>query len=72
MVIEKSKDPDAFADFERAGWDGNIAGYEGVFGPVTRQSVDATFDAANVQSGSKVLDVCTGPGMLAAESETAV
>lgn len=66
MGIEVSKDPNAFADFERAGWDNNITGYEDVFGPVTRQTVEATLDAANVHAGAKVLDVCTGPGMLAA------
>lgn len=66
MVIETSKESESFANFERAGWDKNIAGYDGVFGPVTRQTVNATLDAANVTAGSKVLDVCTGPGMLAA------
>jgi len=66
MVIELSKEAEAFADFERAGWDKNIFGYDDVFGSVTRQTVNATLDAANVEAGTKVLDVCTGPGMLSA------
>jgi len=64
MIIEKSKDAGAFADFELAGWDHNIAGYDDAFGRVSRQTVDATLDAAGIRSGMKLLDVCTGPGML--------
>lgn len=64
MAIEKSKNPDAFIDFERAGWDANIAGYDQAFGSVSRQTVEPLLKAANVTSGMRVLDVCTGPGML--------
>jgi ubiquinone/menaquinone biosynthesis C-methylase UbiE len=66
MAIEKSNSPGEFIDFERAGWDANIAGYEDFLGPVSRQTVGPTLDAAAVRSGMRVLDVCTGPGMLAA------
>lgn len=65
MPIEKSNDPEAFVAFENAGWGTNIAGYDDAFGPVSRQTVEPTLDAANVESGMRVLDVCTGPGMLA-------
>lgn len=65
MAIEKSKSPAEFVDFERAGWGANIAGYDDAFGPVSRQTVRPTLDAANVRSGMRVLDVCCGPGMLA-------
>lgn len=64
MAIEKSKNPDEFVDFERVGWDTNIAGYDHAFGPVSRQTVQPLLDAANVRSAMRVLDVCTGPGML--------
>jgi SAM-dependent methyltransferase len=66
MAIEKSKTPDEFINFERAGWDANIAGYDQAFGPVSRQTVEPTLDAAAVRAGMRVLDVCTGPGMLVA------
>lgn len=65
MAIEKSKNPAEFLDFERAGWGVSIAGYDDAFGVVTRQTVGPTLDAANVRAGTRVLDVCCGPGMLA-------
>ena len=64
MVIERSKNPEAFIGFERAGWDANIAGYDQAFGSVSRQTVGPLLNAANVSAGMRVLDVCTGPGML--------
>ncbi|MFP6759756.1 MAG: methyltransferase domain-containing protein [Alphaproteobacteria bacterium] len=65
MSIEKSNDQDAFREFERVGWDRAIDGYVDVLGPVTRQTVETTLDAAAVKAGTRVLDVCTGPGYLA-------
>jgi len=64
MAIEKSKNSDAFVDFERAGWANSIAGYDEAFGSVSRQTVAPMLDAAGVRAGAHVLDVCTGPGML--------
>lgn len=66
MAIEKSDSPSEFVAFELAGWDQNIAGYDRFFGPVSRQTVAPTLDAARVGVGMRVLDVCSGPGMLAA------
>ncbi len=66
MTIEKSKSPVEFAAFERTGWDANIAGYDRAFGAVARQTVVPLLDAAAVGRGSRVLDVCAGPGMLTA------
>ena len=65
MPIQVSNEPDAFRAFEQAGWNSVAAGYEAVLGPLTAQSVDATLDAAGVTSGCRVLDVCTGHGVLA-------
>jgi len=65
MPIQVSKQPHAFRDFERSGWNAVSEGYEAVFGPLTAQSVDATLDAAGVIGGCDVLDVCTGHGVLA-------
>src|SRR5215469_11264455 len=64
MPIEQSREPEQFADFELAGWDSNIAGYDAAFGALARQTVEPMLDAARVTSGSRVLDVCCGPGML--------
>lgn len=66
MPIQWSNEPDAFRAFERAGWNAVIGGYERVFGPLTAQTVGPTLDAAGVASGCRVLDVCTGHGVLAA------
>jgi ubiquinone/menaquinone biosynthesis C-methylase UbiE len=65
MTIQKSTEPDAFTAFERAGWSSVISGYERVLGPVTAQTVDATLRAARLAEGDRVLDVCTGHGVLA-------
>ena len=65
MPIEVSNDPNAFRAFEQAGWTAAAMSYESVVGPLTAQSADATLDAAGVTAGCKVLDVCTGHGVLA-------
>ena len=64
--IGKSADPEAFHIFERTGWEAGIEGYARHFAPVTAQAVEATLDAAGVGAGVRVLDVCTGTGILAA------
>lgn len=64
MLIEKSKNPAEYLDFERNGWGAFIGGYNDTFGAVTRQTVQATLDAAQVGRGTRVLDICCGPGML--------
>src|SRR5215469_3952071 len=46
MPIEQSREPKQFADFELAGWDSNIAGYDAAFGALARQTVEAMLDAA--------------------------
>ena len=66
MPIEQSRDPKQFSAFELSGWDTNIHGYNSAFGAVTRQTVGPMLDAADVKHGKRVLDICCGPGMLAA------
>lgn len=64
MRFEKSNAPVEYLEFERNGWGAFIGGYNGTFGAVTRQTVKATLDAAEVGGGARVLDICCGPGML--------
>jgi SAM-dependent methyltransferase len=66
MAIEQSRDPKQFSAFELSGWDSNIRGYDSAFGAVARQTVGPMLDAACVTRGMRVLDICCGPGMLAA------
>ena len=66
MSIESSNDPEGFSGFEHSGWEEVSRGYEQHIARLTTQSVDAVLDAAAVGSGSRVLDVCCGPGVLSA------
>lgn len=59
-------DTEAFRAFERAAHDRVADGYHEFFEPVTRGSIAALLDAAGVRAGSRVLDVATGPGAVAA------
>lgn len=59
-------DPAAFHAFEKSGWERASAHYEDAFGALTPQTADALLDAAGVSPASRVLDVATGPGPIAA------
>lgn len=58
-----------FEAFERHGWATNdAAAYERLFGPITSHPIDALLDAAHVGAGTRLLDVATGPGYVAARA----
>jgi ubiquinone/menaquinone biosynthesis C-methylase UbiE len=59
-------DPDAFDAFEAAAWEERATGYDRLVGQVTRRLVEPLLDAAAVGPGTRVLDVATGPGHVAA------
>jgi SAM-dependent methyltransferase len=61
-------DPAPFHDFEQAGWQRAAAHYSDAFGGLTAQTADALLDAAGVSSGTRLLDVATGPGFIAASA----
>jgi SAM-dependent methyltransferase len=61
-------DPEAFDAFEAAGWEEKAAAYARFFGVVTGQVVEPLLAAASVGVGTRVLDVATGPGWVAAEA----
>lgn len=58
-------DPDTFRDFERAEHDEIADGYRNFFTAVTDYAIEPLLDAAAVGPGVRVLDVATGPGVLA-------
>jgi SAM-dependent methyltransferase len=64
-VSEPQIDPDAFRAFERAAHDETAEGYRDFFTTVTGYAIEPLLDASGVCAGSRVLDVATGPGMLA-------
>jgi SAM-dependent methyltransferase len=59
-------DADAFREFERRAHDRVARTYGGFFEPVTAGAIPALLDAAGVARGSRVLDVASGPGAVAA------
>jgi SAM-dependent methyltransferase len=66
-VEHRSFDPDAFDAFEAAGWEERAAGYDHFFGGVTGRFVGPLLDAAVVGMGTRMLDLASGPGYVAAE-----
>lgn len=57
-----------FGEFELAGWqdEAKAAAYDLHLSQITRQSIDALLDDAQVRPGYRVLDVATGAGYVAA------
>jgi len=66
MSIEISTEPENFASFEHLGWEAVSGGYEQYFVPLTQQSVVPLLDATRIAPGMALLDVCSGPGLIAA------
>jgi len=66
MAIDHTLDPDAFRNFEHAGWTSNVSEYEAAFARITSQAIGPLLDAVHLRRGSGLLDVATGPGYVAA------
>ena len=62
MTIE----PEAFRTFEHAGWEAIPQQYHQAFGRLTTQTIGPLLDAVQVKNGTKLLDIATGPGYVAA------
>jgi SAM-dependent methyltransferase len=62
-------DPLAFDAFEEVGWGAKeAAGYDALAGRVTSRLADPLLDAAGAGPGTRVLDIATGPGYVAARA----
>lgn len=61
-------DPEAFREFEVAGWEKKAEPYHRFIGPITSRVIEPLLDAARVGPGTRVLDVATGPGYVAARA----
>lgn len=59
-------DPDSFRQFEHSGWQNIPQQYHQAFGELTAQSIEPLLNAAGVKKGTKVIDIATGPGYVAA------
>jgi ubiquinone/menaquinone biosynthesis C-methylase UbiE len=61
-------DFDAFDAFEAVSWEEKAAAYERFFGGIAARVVEPLLAAASVRVGTRVLDVATGPGWVAAQA----
>jgi ubiquinone/menaquinone biosynthesis C-methylase UbiE len=61
-------DVDTFVEFEANGYSKVADEYDRRFGSLTAKTAEALLDAAGVGRGSRVLDVGTGPGYVAARA----
>ena len=55
-----------FHDFELAGWQRAAEHYDDAFGSLTTQTIQPLLKAAGVTARTRVLDIATGPGGVAA------
>src|SRR5262245_43900502 len=65
-TLEPGTSSPSFHDFERDGWERAAEHYSDAFGGLTAQTIRRLLEAADVRVGMRVLDVATGPGMVAA------
>jgi ubiquinone/menaquinone biosynthesis C-methylase UbiE len=56
----------SFREFEHAGWEKLPARYHDAFGALTTQTIEPLLDAVSAGRGTKLLDVASGPGYVAA------
>jgi SAM-dependent methyltransferase len=61
-------DLEAFRNFERAAHDKIAESYHDAFSAVTNRAIEPLLKAANIGNGTRLLDVATGPGTLAAKA----
>jgi ubiquinone/menaquinone biosynthesis C-methylase UbiE len=59
-------DTEGFRIFEHAGWQAIPEQYHHAFGRLTTQTIGPMLDAVRVKSGTRFLDIATGPGYVAA------
>jgi SAM-dependent methyltransferase len=59
-------DAESFRRFQHAGWQAAAAGYGDGLTPLTAQAAGPLLDAAGVRHGTRVLEVASGPGDVAA------
>jgi ubiquinone/menaquinone biosynthesis C-methylase UbiE len=59
-------DSHSFREFEHNGWQGIPGSYHQAFGELTTQSIEPLLDAVGVKAGTKIVDIASGPGYVAA------
>ncbi len=66
MTPSDPVDPEAFREFEHAGWEAVADPYHRHFARLTAQTAGPLLEAVGVGDGMRVLDVASGPGYAAA------
>ena len=66
MTTTQPFDPAPFSAFELGGWERAARHYGDAFGALTMQAGPAVLDAVRVAPGTRLLDVASGPGFIAA------
>lgn len=66
MPVSQSDEANAFRAFEQSGWESNVSEYDAAFARLTSQAIGSLLDAVHLCAGSRLLDVATGPGYVAA------
>ena len=66
ISFEMAADPKAFQEFEHDGWERAAEFYGDAFGALTVQTAAALLDAVGAADGTRLLDVASGPGFIAA------
>jgi SAM-dependent methyltransferase len=61
----------SFHSFEQSGWQHAADKYGDAFGGLTRQTIPAMLNAVGVKAGTRLLDVASGPGYVAAAAAAA-
>src|SRR5947209_8288045 len=61
-------DPVLFREFERAAHDRIARSYEAFFVPITANAAIPLLDAVHASAGTRLLDIATGPGVVAAHA----
>ena len=59
--------PDDVTEFERETWNRCAQRYEETFVLLTNEAVPLLIEAANIKSGTRVLDIGSGPGNVAGQ-----
>ena len=67
-MSQAMSDPKAFRDFEVASWEKKAEPYHRFMGEITSRVIEPLLDAVRVGPGTRLLDVATGPGYVAARA----
>jgi SAM-dependent methyltransferase len=63
--MTSGRETSAFTEFEYAGWQRLAGGYDTYFKQLVAQTIEPLLDAAQVEAGCRLLDLCSGPGYVA-------